>query len=826
MPLTAAERARRYREKINQDVEKRAEYLRKCRERAAKQKKIEDLSDREKRSKRRKWRENQSRSRRNKAEKVEQLRRLEEITPPPSPVPIYDVAGGYETNRRVGRKKVANRRSASYRKIKKLEEELEKVKKDERKYRKRYERVKKKLTKGEEKNRQKKDNLTPITKMKVETQGYNVPEGVKRQLVVHNALLNQIKNNYKNNPSELEKQVVSHTVEGSILKKYKCQTSVKKKIGCFAKHKYRAEVHKKRSSRKRRYILHHKIVAFFGRDDITTLTPGKKQTVTRKKIKKQKRLLKDNMRTLYKKFCNETPFQNISFATFCRHRPFWVVRPKLSDRDSCLCKKHSNMQFKLDTLVKEKLHEERNIENLCNLVTCDTKSKECMMHTCNKCTNKEPIESSKVEENKDKIVKYFLWKLEREEVTKREKKFIVTKTVKVEERKKLSDLCKNFNEEFRKTFCPHVFKRNHQTRERQRCIAELSYDEAAIHMDFSENYLCKMNAEIQAMHFGSSHDQASLHTVVTYTEEGTTDTVCSISPSKRHDPPAIWAHLMPILEELKEKKIDTIHFFSDGPSSQYRNKENFYFLTTIFTDMGFKCATWNFSEASHGKGAPDGVGAAIKRVADGIVSKGEDITNADILFEKLQGKTTVRLFFIPEEKIVTIEKKKSTQKSLIPIKGIMKIGQVILDSTSTLKSRPLSCFCKKLPTVCSCHDPVEIGIIKNPIADSRYQGDDEEPLQPLIEEPAHEIKIGNWIVVNFNDVLYPGIITDKNEDSSEFEVNVLYSVGNNKYVWPTKQDKIWYSLKDICCFAEPPKKLTKRVLTFADATWLKGDFED
>lgn len=161
MPLTAAERARRYREKINQDVEKRAEYLRKCRERAAKQKKIEDLSDREKRSKRRKWRENQSRSRRNKAEKVEQLRRLEEITPPPSPVPIYDVAGGYETNRRVGRKKVANRRSASYRKIKKLEEELEKVKKDERKYRKRYERVKKKLTKGEEKNRQKKRQPHP-----------------------------------------------------------------------------------------------------------------------------------------------------------------------------------------------------------------------------------------------------------------------------------------------------------------------------------------------------------------------------------------------------------------------------------------------------------------------------------------------------------------------------------------------------------------------------------------------------------------------------------------------------------------------------------------
>lgn len=73
MPLTAAEKARRYRQKINADPEKRAEYLRKCRERAAKQKKIHDLSDREKRHKRKKRRENQQRSRRQKSERLQEL---------------------------------------------------------------------------------------------------------------------------------------------------------------------------------------------------------------------------------------------------------------------------------------------------------------------------------------------------------------------------------------------------------------------------------------------------------------------------------------------------------------------------------------------------------------------------------------------------------------------------------------------------------------------------------------------------------------------------------------------------------------------------------
>ena len=117
MPLTAAERSRRYRQKINEEPEKRAEYLEKCKIRAAKQKKIGELSQRE-RYKRKKWRENQRSSREKRAKHVEQIRRLEENTPPPSPIP-------YEANIIAGRRRVANRRSASYRRIKELEKKLE-----------------------------------------------------------------------------------------------------------------------------------------------------------------------------------------------------------------------------------------------------------------------------------------------------------------------------------------------------------------------------------------------------------------------------------------------------------------------------------------------------------------------------------------------------------------------------------------------------------------------------------------------------------------------------------------------------------------------------
>ena len=45
----------------------------------------------------------------------------------------------------------------------------------------------------------------------------------------------------------------------------------------------------------------------------------------------------------------------------------------------------------------------------------------------------------------------------------------------------------------------------------------------------------------------------------------------SISRSLPHDPAAIWAHLRPVLCDLKANhpEITDIRFFSDGPTTQY-----------------------------------------------------------------------------------------------------------------------------------------------------------------------------------------------------------------------------------------------------------------
>lgn len=54
--------------------------------------------------------------------------------------------------------------------------------------------------------------------------------------------------------------------------------------------------------------------------------------------------------------------------------------------------------------------------------------------------------------------------------------------------------------------------------------------------------------------------------------------------------------------------IDTIHLFSDGPSTEYRQKNNLYMCVHELDEKGFKhMVSWNFQETGHGKRAPDGV---------------------------------------------------------------------------------------------------------------------------------------------------------------------------------------------------------------------------
>ena len=133
----------------------------------------------------------------------------------------------------------------------------------------------------------------------------------------------------------------------------------------------------------------------------------------------------------------------------------------------------------------------------------------------------------------------------------------------------------------------HVFVIRHQFRVYRTLRETMPPESCMIHVDFSENFVGKYATEIQAVHFGGSQQQMTLHTGVLYLKNQTIP-FCTISPSTQHDPPAIWAHLTPILQMIRSHPdVKTVHVFTDGPTTQYMQKGNFYSMSTRPFDFGF-----------------------------------------------------------------------------------------------------------------------------------------------------------------------------------------------------------------------------------------------
>ena len=185
------------------------------------------------------------------------------------------------------------------------------------------------------------------------------------------------------------------------------------------------------------------------------------------------------------------------------------------------------------------------------------------------------------------------------------------------------------------------------------------------------------------------------------------DTVsfCTISDSRRHGPAAIWSYLSPVFEYIRHNhsEVNTVHFVSDGPTTQYRQKKNIYLFCTQLYKEGFAGGgSWNFSEAGHGKDAADGVGGVLKRTADDIISRGQDLPGAATLFHALVNTgTSVKLFPVLDSDVNEFSSK--VPDNLLSVPGTMAIHQLVTHEPYKIASRVVGCLCEN-DLMCSCYN--------------------------------------------------------------------------------------------------------------------------
>lgn len=422
------------------------------------------------------------------------------------------------------------------------------------------------------------------------------------------------------------------------------------------------------------------------------MAAGKNEFVKKGAVKKQKRYLNDNLRNLHNKYCKEHGM--LSYSVFCKYRPYWVVFPK-EKRDTCQCKLHANVDLLIKALQKSKITSEGSSTDVLNSLCCDPYNGNCLARSCDNCKEKTLI--YKEFDNSEEIY-YFEWVIEKQNYRgKNGEQRLKTVTTKKKNRDKPRNIINILNN-IMKLFFKHVRNIVMQYSAIKTLKMNLQDTEVLIHVDFSENYCLKFHEEVQSFHFGGSRGQVSLHTVVIYykhPEKGlSTKSICTMSQCLTHDATAIWSHIIPLLNTAKQlvSSLSKVHFLSDSPSSQYRNRFIFFMITKIHEQVPtVTTVTWNYQEAGHGKGAPDGVGAVLKRTADNHVKFGGDVGSfedfVDLIREKVQ---SIEVTVISEEDI----NRKKFPAHVPSFRGTIKVHQVIWSSELpySVALRSLSCF--------------------------------------------------------------------------------------------------------------------------------------
>ncbi|XP_071941334.1 uncharacterized protein [Antedon mediterranea] len=182
----------------------------------------------------------------------------------------------------------------------------------------------------------------------------SVPKGLKKQLLLSHALLDEIRESTEINQGQKARRMISNVLSGKIIKKYRLIARVSRESGLGQRNLSKT---KKQGITAAKYVkkawgvLHNEVLGFMERDDNSRMMPGKRDAckTSSTKEKRQIRYLNDYMMNLFAKYKSENPEQRkVSFSSFkkIRQRNANIKLVKFTARNTSLCQKHQNFALK------------------------------------------------------------------------------------------------------------------------------------------------------------------------------------------------------------------------------------------------------------------------------------------------------------------------------------------------------------------------------------------------------------------------------------------------------------------------------------------------
>ena len=300
-------------------------------------------------------------------------------------------------------------------------------------------------------------------------------------------------------------------------------------------------------------------------------------------------------------------------------------------------------------------------------------------------------------------------------------------------------------------------------------------------MDFAENYTCQSLEEVHSAYWNAS--MVTLHPAVAYyhSEDGPLSHKSRVFVSDKlgHNSATVYAFLKELISNLKTMlpNLKHIHYYTDSPISQYRNKTIFYLLSR-HEELFDVTTSWNYFEAGHGKGPCDGVGGSVKRMANEAVPQQkvniQDVPGFFAWTQQHQSSSSVAFTFVPKEACNTAKSEIERFGNIVPyqVRCLSMPLQLSLLGRSWLEKHHATANGASLTSPCSWkihllkECPEEAGII--PVA-------------------------GDWVAAVYDDKWYVGKVLEVDLVKKDAQISFMQDARRQGgfLKWPTPPDDLW-----------------------------------
>ena len=359
------------------------------------------------------------------------------------------------------------------------------------------------------------------------------------------------------------------------------------------------------------------VVNFYESDDNSRMMAGKKDCISVRRpqgtVTMQKRLVLTNLSELYQLFKQRYPEVKVGFSKFAKLCPPYCVLAGASGTHSvCVCTIHQNVKLLFESIKLYDLETTdglsvQSYQHCIAQAVCNPPMPSCYLGICEQCPGYSSVQTLLQNLFDDNMIDTVTFK-----------QWVSVDRSSLETFSKTADEFVDFFCDKLLALIPHSFIAVQQSSYFSECKSHLKKGEVVVQADFSENYAFILQDSVQGFHWNNS--QATVHPfVVNYNHSQKEHHISFvvISDCLQHDTVAVYLFQKKLIMFLKEAlpfQLKKIIYFSDGAASQYKNRKNFSNLCHHELDFGIK-AEWHLSATSHGKGACDGLGGTVKRLA-------------------------------------------------------------------------------------------------------------------------------------------------------------------------------------------------------------------